>query len=153
MSFHLNNLIRSLEILNANNQFNNFFNYFNDLNYAEKKFPPANIYLSYEDVEKKKIKTFNLELAVAGYNEEDISISYDYENKKLIVESEKTEKVEEDTVYNLHKGISNRKFKIAYSLPFNKIKEIKPELKNGLLKIEIIPDMESSTIKQIPIIK
>ena len=73
-----------------------------------------------------------LELAVAGFEKDEISVSQD--NKKLIISAEKAKK-DEETKY-LHKGIAQRKFTREYALwEFWNVKSV--DLNNGILYVVI----------------
>ena len=92
---------------------------------ATDTYPPYNVIELDED-------TRVLELAVAGFEKDEISVSQD--NKKLIISAEKAKK-DEETKY-LHKGIAQRKFTREYALwEFSNVKSV--DLNNGILYVVI----------------
>ena len=113
----------------ANNSFQN----------AQSGFPPYNLW--------KKENGFTLELALAGYAKEDISINHQ-ENVLSIF----SKKQDEDTARTLlHKGISNKMFAKSFTLADNVFVK-SAAFTNGMLTIElerIIP--EEKKIKTITI--
>ena len=101
-------------------------------------FPPYNIV-------KTGKNTYNIELALAGFNKKDIEV--DYEDNNLVVKSKKLDKTEADETTDengniLHRGISKRSFTRAFTIASDV--EVKgAELKDGLLTValeRIIPD-------------
>jgi len=101
-------------------------------------FPPYNIV-------KTGKHTYNIELALAGFNKKDIEV--DYEDNNLVVKSKKLDKTEADETTDengniLHRGISKRSFTRAFTIASDV--EVKgAELKDGLLTValeRIIPD-------------
>ncbi len=101
---------------------------------VQSNFPPYNIV-------KTGDYTYNIELALAGFNKKDIDISY--EDNMITVKSiqeAKTDANKDDGV--LHRGISKRHFTKAFSIADDV--EVKgAELKDGLLVItleRIIPE-------------
>jgi len=98
-------------------------------------FPPYNIV-------KTGKNTYNVELALAGFNKKDIEVTY--EDNLLSVKSKKEEDAEQtDEAGNiLHRGISKRFFAKSFTIATDI--EIKgAELKDGLLTIaleRIIPE-------------
>ena len=102
-------------------------------------FPPYNIV-------KTGKNTYNVELALAGFNKKDIEVTY--ENNLLTVKSKKEEDAEQtDEDGNIiQRGISKRYF--AKSFTIDNDVEIKgAELKDGLLTValeRIIPDAKKA---------
>ena len=101
-------------------------------------FPPYNIVKTGEN-------TYDVELALAGFNKKDIEV--DYEDNNLVVKSKKLDKTEADETTDengniLHRGISKRSFTRAFTIASDV--EVKgAELKDGLLTValeRIIPD-------------
>ena len=101
-------------------------------------FPPYNIV-------KTGKHTYNIELALAGFNKKDIEV--DYEDNNLVVKSKKLDKTEADETTDengniLHRGISKRSFTRAFTIASDV--EVKgAELTDGLLTValeRIIPD-------------
>ena len=118
------------------NVFDHFERMFDDdfrYNVPQVNFPPYNIVKTGEF-------TYDVELALAGYSKDDITV--DYADNILTVKSIK--KSEEDTDKDgiLHRGIAKRFFSKSFTIADDV--EIKgAELKDGLLKISmerIIPE-------------
>lgn len=96
----------------------------------QQSYPPYNI-------RKHEDDSFTIELAVAGFNEDEINIVL--QESKLTIEG-KNEKDEEGSL--LHRGIAKRGFTTHFTLA-DTIHVEGAELKDGLLIIslkEIIPD-------------
>lgn len=108
---------------------------------SNSNYPPYNLI-------KVSPNEWTLELAVAGFAKEDLSVTVHHGT--LTVESVKSENVS-GRVF-LHKGISNRAFRKYWKL--NEYVEVKNvELKDGILRISLVRDLpESEKPKQIPII-
>lgn len=103
-------------------------------------YPPYNIIKQDED-------TFLIEVAVAGFDKGDISITE--ENQQLIIIGDR---IEEDTRDFQHQGIGYRKFTRTFQLA-DYVKVELAEVKNGILGISlkrIVPD--SLKPKQIDIV-
>ena len=83
---------------------------------------------------------FNIEVALAGFNKKDISITS--ENGMLTIESKNEVDKKDKNGEVIHKGISQRYFKRSFTIADDV--EVKgAELKDGLLKVsmeKIIPD-------------
>ena len=125
--------------------FDNMFDHFEHMmddrlfsNGTVGNFPPYNIV-------KTGKHTYNIELALAGFNKKDIEV--DYEDNNLVVKSKKLDKTEADETTDengniLHRGISKRSFTRAFTIASDV--EVKgAELKDGLLTValeRIIPD-------------
>jgi molecular chaperone IbpA len=117
------------------NMFDHFERMFDDdytFNVPTVNFPPYNIV-------KTGDFTYDVELALAGFSKDDITV--DYADNVLTVKSvKKSEENNEDGV--LHRGISKRYFSKAFTIADDV--EVKgAELKDGLLKISmerIIPE-------------
>ena len=119
--------------------FDNMFDHFERMfdedytfNVPTVNFPPYNIV-------KTGDFTYDVELALAGFSKDDITV--DYADNVLTVKSvKKTEEKKDDGV--LHRGISKRYFSKSFTIADDV--EVKgAELKDGLLKIsleKIIPD-------------
>lgn len=109
---------------------------------SKQKYPFYNIIRHSDD-------DIELELAVAGFSEEDINISV--ADGILTIEGELQDKVEPEKY--LHKGIGSRAFSRKFSLS-DTTEVVGAHLENGLLKISlksIVPDHKKP--KQIPISK
>ena len=105
-------------------------------------FPPYNIV-------KTGKHTYNIELALAGFNKKDIEV--EYEDNNLVVKSKKVEKSEADETTDengnvLHRGISKRSFTRAFTIASD-VEVQGAELKDGLLTValeRIIPDAKKA---------
>jgi molecular chaperone IbpA len=89
--------------------------------------------------------SFYIELAVAKFKEEDITIDVNEHNVLIIRGKIKNKPKEEDRVY-LHKAIAARSFERKLDVSFP-IEEIKFELSLGILKLELIPRVEKTKVK------
>ena len=98
-------------------------------------FPPYNIV-------KTGDNTYDVELALAGFNKKDIEV--EYKENLLTVKSKKQDNAEEtDEDGNvIHRGISKRMFSKSFTIA-NDVEVKGAELKDGLLKVSlerIIPE-------------
>ena len=111
--------------------------------FVQNNYPPYNI----RKVGKDK---YAIELAVAGFNKNDVEI--EYEDKLLTVRTKKTDKsVEKDGGEIIHRGISQRSFQRSFTIA-DDVKVNGAELKDGLLTInceKIVPELKKK--KLIPI--
>ena len=105
-------------------------------------FPPYNIV-------KTGKNTYNIELALAGFNKKDIDV--EYEDNNLVVKSKKVDKAEASETTDvdgnmIHRGISKRHFLKSFTIASDV--EVKgAELKDGLLTValeRIIPDAKKA---------
>ena len=131
--------------------FDNMFDHFEHMlddsffsNGTAGNFPPYNIV-------KTGDHTYNIELALAGFNKKDIEVTY--EDNLLSVKSKKeedTEQTDEDGNI-IHRGISKRYFAKSFTIATDV--EIKgAELKDGLLTIaleRIIPEAKKAKTIEI----
>ena len=96
-------------------------------------FPPYNIVKTGEN-------TYDVELALAGFNKKDIEV--EYKENLLTVKSKKQEETKDEDGNIIHRGISKRMFSKSFTIASDV--EVKgAELKDGLLKISmerIIPE-------------
>jgi molecular chaperone IbpA len=103
-------------------------------------YPPFNV--------RKNGNTYTIELAVAGFAQNEIDITID--GGKLIVKGNSESKDPEDTDY-LFKGIANRAFTRAWAIGDQyEVKDA--ELFNGVLKIaldQLVP--EEKKAKKVPV--
>ena len=94
--------------------------------------------------------TYNIELALAGFNKKDINV--EYADNTLTVKSIDTDKGEDDKDGTIYKGITKRKFTRTFTLA-DDIEVKGAELKDGLLTVsleKIVPEgkkARSITIK------
>lgn len=102
-------------------------------------YPPYNIRTTGED-------HYQISMAVAGFAEEDLSITT--EQNRLVVTGER--KNEEEAGEFLHRGIATRSFERRFNLA-DHVKVINANLENGLLHIDLereLPEaMKPRTIK------
>lgn len=114
--------------------FDNVFDHFermfeDDFRVSVPNFPPYNIV-------KTGKNSYDIELALAGYNKKDISI--EFEEGILNIKSIKDEKEKEVEDNNgiLHKGIAKRYFSKSFTIAEDvEIKDA--ELKDGLLRVSL----------------
>ena len=107
-------------------------------------FPPYNIVKTGEN-------TYDVELALAGFNRKDIEV--EYKENTLTVKSKKQDKAEEtDPDGNMiHRGISKRMFTRSFTIA-NDVEVKGAELKDGLLKVSlerIIPEHKKAKTIEI----
>ena len=118
--------------------------FFTDSFQGTQNFPPYNIIKTDET-------SYDIEMAVAGFSEEDLDI--DYANNVLTISSKDSEpfKDSEEPEY-VHKGIAVRKFTKKFTLADDVIVD-NASMKNGLLRIsmsKIVPEgKEKRSIKII----
>ena len=96
-------------------------------------FPPYNIV-------KTGDNTYDVELALAGFNKKDIEV--EYKENLLTVKSKKQEETQDEDGNIIHRGISKRMFSKSFTIA-NDVEVKGAELKDGLLKISmerIIPE-------------
>ncbi len=105
-------------------------------------FPPYNIVKTCEN-------TYDVELALAGFNKNDIEV--EYKENLLSVKSKKQEEVKDDDGNVIHRGISKRMFSKSFTIA-NDVEVKGAELKDGLLKVtleRIIPDHKKAKTIEI----
>ena len=96
-------------------------------------FPPYNIVKTGEN-------TYDVELALAGFNKKDIEV--EYRENMLTVKSKKQEETKDPDGNIIHRGISKRMFSKVFTIA-NDVEVKGAELKDGLLNVSlerIIPD-------------
>ena len=96
-------------------------------------YPPYNIV-------KTGTYTYNIEVALAGYNKKDISV--EYADGVLTIKSIKEEKSDDKKDGVIHKGIAKRYFSKSFTIA-DDVKIEDAELKDGLLKVflmKIVPE-------------
>ena len=105
-------------------------------------YPPHNI-LKHND------NKFVLELAVAGFTQEDLNVVLD--KNTLVVTGEKKRNEMDDNVAYLHKGIGTRSFNKSFVLErYLVVEDVK--LSDGILKItleRVVPEEELPKVLQI----
>ena len=117
--------------------FDNIFDHFermfdNETYHPQTNYPPYNIV-------KTGTYTYNIEVALAGYNKKEISV--EYADGVLNIKSIKEAKAE-DKKGVIHKGIAKRYFSKSFTIAED-VKIEDAELKDGLLKIylmKIVPE-------------
>ena len=107
-------------------------------------FPPYNIVKTGEN-------TYDVELALAGFNKKDIDI--EYRENILTVKSKKQDKADETDPDGdmIHRGISKRMFSRSFTIA-NDVEVKGAELKDGLLKVSlerIIPEHKKAKTIEI----
>jgi len=120
--------------------FDNAFDHFermfeDDFKVSIPNFPPYNIV-------KTGKNTYDIELALAGYNKKDIEVTLEEGILSIISVKPAEEKEVEDNEGILHQGIATRHFSKAFTIAEDV--EVKgAELKDGLLKVsleKIVPE-------------
>lgn len=104
-------------------------------------FPPYNV--------RKKDNMTYLDIAVAGYTEDDLSVSV--KDGTLTISSEKVQETEDDTGDYVYKGVAQRSFSISFCLgDHTEVKDAK--LKDGMLSVEletVIPEEKQTRVIDI----
>jgi len=95
-------------------------------NQINSNYPPYNI-------EKVSENIYNITVAVAGFERDEITVEIDQE--QLIVRGEKVQK-QDSTAEYLHRGLAFRDFERRFALAEH-VEVIKAETKNGLLMIQL----------------
>ena len=109
-------------------------------------YPPYNI--RYDEEERAMVST--IEIAVAGFEKDQISIQLDKGKLKVVGAGSPDEQTDDNGFYHW-KGIANRNFTLTFHIAENAIVD-EAEMKNGLLKIRVlVPKMTEMELKQIPI--
>ena len=107
---------------------------------VQNNYPPYNIRKAGKD-------KYAIELAVAGFNKNDVEI--EYEDKLLTVRTKKINKtVEKDGNEIIHRGISQRSFSRSFTIA-DDVKVNDAELKDGLLTIvceKIVPEQKKKKL-------
>ena len=105
-------------------------------------FPPYNIV-------KTGDNTYDVELALAGFNKKDIEI--EYKENVITVKSKKQEETKDEDGNIIHRGISKRMFSKSFTIA-NDVEVKGAELKDGLLKVSmerIIPEHKKAKLINI----
>ncbi len=105
-------------------------------------FPPYNIVKTGEN-------TYDVELALAGFNKKDIEV--EYKENLLTVKSKKEEETKDEDGNVIHRGISKRMFSKSFTIA-NDVEVKGAELKDGLLKVSmerIIPEHKKAKLIDI----
>jgi molecular chaperone IbpA len=120
--FDTNALNRAL--LGFDDLFNNFEQRF--ANQINNNYPPYNVI-------KKDENLYELELAVTGFDPEEITVEID--QNQLIVKGQRIRNEEEESQY-LHRGLATRDFTRTWTLAEH-MEVDAGTIKNGVLRIEI----------------
>jgi len=112
--------------------FDSIFDHFERMFDDDFRFPTVN-YPPYNIV-KTGTYTYNIEVALAGYNKKDISV--EYADGVLNIKSIKETKAE-DKKGVIHKGIAKRYFSKSFTIA-DDVKIESAELKDGLLKVSLM---------------
>ena len=123
--------------------YDNIFDHFNDMfegSGLENNYPPY-------DILKRTNTTYDIQVALAGYSKEDISV--EIKENTLLIKSVKPNK--DDKVQVLHRGIAKRYFERYFTVA-DDVKVNSAELKNGLLTVSlerIVPEQKKPKIIKI----
>ena len=107
-----------------------------------QNYPPYNIVKTGEN-------TYDVELALAGFNKKDIEV--EYKENLLTVKSKKQEETKDEDGNVIHRGISKRMFSKSFTIA-NDVEVKGAELKDGLLKVSmerIIPEHKKAKTIEI----
>lgn len=106
---------------------------------ASVSFPPYNLY-------KESDTSYGIELAVAGYSKEEISVSLG----NGVLEVSGTKKPEDSKKY-IHKGISSKSFSRTFTVA-DTIEVTSAAYQDGILKITLANKVpETKKVKAIPV--
>ena len=114
--------------------FDNIFDHFEKMfdddvfRVPQVNYPPYNIV-------KTGTYTYNIEVALAGYNKKDISV--EYADGVLTIKSIKEEKSDDKKDGVIHKGIAKRYFSKSFTIA-DDVKIEDAELKDGLLTVSLM---------------
>lgn len=111
---------------------------FGQLDYlaSAKTFLPYNLY------KDEKSGRYNLEMAVAGYNKDDLSV--EYIDGRLTVEAKPSTAYPENSISWVHQGLTKKAFKTIFPIsPVYLVDEV--TLKDGMLKIVFSRNPEKVT--------
>ena len=116
--------------------FDNIFDHFermfdNEVGLTQQlaiNYPPYNIV-------KTGTYTYNIEVALAGYNKKEISV--EYADGVLTIKSIKEEKSDDKKDGVIHKGIAKRYFSKSFTIA-DDVKIEDAELKDGLLEVSLM---------------
>ena len=125
--------------------FDNVFDHFEKMfedEWSIPSYPPYNIF-------KTGNQTYNIEVALAGYNKKNIAV--EYADGLLNIKSVKDEKSDNGKDDAIYKGIAKRYFSKTFTIA-DDVEVKKAELKDGLLKISlerILPDSKKARTIEI----
>jgi molecular chaperone IbpA len=118
--------------------FNDFENRFQQ---STTNYPPYNVI-------KHNENTFEIEVAVAGFDREDITVQVDQD--QLIIKGKKPK--EEDTTQYLHRGLATRDFERSFTLAEH-IVVGEGEMINGILRVKLTREVPESLKPRLITIK
>lgn len=123
-------------------KFDELFNSVLNEETASTSYPPYNI-------ERRGEDDYTITMAIAGFGEDDISITS--HNNELIVSGKIEEKTEDENTEYLHRGIATRAFERSFKLADHMI-VTDADLSNGLLKVNLVREIpEEKKPKLIPV--
>jgi molecular chaperone IbpA len=122
--------------------FDRIFNDFeNRFQHSTTNYPPYNVI-------KHDENTFEIEVAVAGFDREDITVQVDQD--QLIIKGKKPK--EEDTTQYLHRGLATRDFERSFTLAEH-IVVGDGEMINGILRVKLTREVPESLKPRLITIK
>jgi len=157
------NTLKGLEIYNreaitmriANLFFDTLFNFpeGGDINFTNTIIRPDLPKYPISDIWLDKEKTLFLELAVTGFDENELDLSI--RDNILTIKAEKKEKENREYFYSLENKIAKRNFTISYRIgDTQNLEKLIAKLKNGILQITIPEhEEEKAKLKKIKIEK
>ena len=115
--------------------FDNVFDHFEKMFDDSDEFfrTPTSTFPFYNIVKTGDV-TYDIEVALAGYNKKDIKV--DYADNLLTIKSVKEEKKSKEKDGMIHKGIAKRYFSKAFTIA-DDVEITGAELKDGLLKVSL----------------
>jgi len=119
------------------NIFDHFENFFDDDQDFHSSLTST---FPFYNIVKKGNNTFDIEVALAGYDKKDIVV--EYEDNLLRIKSVKESKSDKEKDGVIHQGIAKRYFSKAFTIA-DDVEIEGAELKNGLLKVslkKIVPE-------------
>ena len=119
------------------NIFDHFENFFDDDQDFHSSLTST---FPFYNIVKKGNNTFDIEVALAGYDKKDIVV--EYEDNLLRIKSVKETKSDKEKDGVIHQGIAKRYFSKAFTIA-DDVEIEGAELKNGLLKVslkKIVPE-------------
>lgn len=105
-----------------------------------EKFPPRNVI-------KVSEEKYQITVAVAGFEKEDLSV--EAEDDVLIISGNPSKKFNEDRVKFIHRGLSNRSFKMSYKIEGMIVEDVRH--RNGLLTIDLSVVEPEKNVKKFDI--
>lgn len=142
----------SFDLWSVQDSFVGFDSLFDDLsrsiNSKPRSYPPYNL--------RKNENNYIIEVAVAGFDKDEITIREDHHEGKRILKIESnvknqwSKKNSENKEELLHNGIARRKFQLFFHLNEN-IQIVDVHLENGILTVNLkdVPDEKSSKVYDI----